>query len=178
MAARDRIRRVSWLLQGICTLLAVALPPLALGFWLTFDAWAPGQPPFDRWAPLPHPMPPASLAVAGLGAAIPLGLMVFALVRLRRLFRLYARNRIFEAENSRCLRHFGQALLALGVVQPLAGGLVSVGLTLTKPEGQRVLEISVDGKDVMLALIGGLILVIAWVMEEGRRLQEDSALIV
>ena len=51
-------------------------------------------------------------------------------------------------------------------------------LTLNRGPGQRLLVIGLDGGDLSGIFVGIVILIIAWVMDEARKIQEDQALII
>ena len=52
--------------------------------------------------------------------------------------------------------------------------LLSVALTLHNPPGQRIFTLDIGSPDLTALLLGNILAVIAWVMEEGRKLQEDQ----
>jgi hypothetical protein len=56
--------------------------------------------------------------------------------------------------------------------------LLGIALTLDNPPGKRLLVIGLDGGDFTGVFVGLVILIIAWVMEEGRKIREDQALII
>jgi hypothetical protein len=90
-----------------------------------------------------------------------------------RLFKLYSRANFFTAEVVGSLRRIGLMFFFVTVV-----GVLSVGLL---PHHRTSLseEISICIGDAGNGLFFGfLILFIAWVMDEGRRIQEDLALTV
>jgi hypothetical protein len=56
--------------------------------------------------------------------------------------------------------------------------LLSVVLTLPNPPGHRVVTLGLYSADFTAIFVGIVILFIAWVMDEARKLQEDQALII
>lgn len=52
--------------------------------------------------------------------------------------------------------------------------LLGVALTLHHPPGQRILVVGVGSPDLTILLIGSILAIISWVMDEGRKLQEDQ----
>ena len=91
-----------------------------------------------------------------------------------RLFRLYEQGQIFRDSNVRCFRNLSRVLIwwfAAGIVQK---SLLSIALTLHNPPGQRIITVELGSPDLTALLLGAILAVIAWVMEEGRKLQEDQ----
>lgn len=165
----QRIKRVSRLVRALCT---------AAGVWATFEHWATAVPMVARFGPFPEPMPALPLVLAFCATMVPGGVSMLALVRLRRLFGLYAEGLIFTAENARSLRGFAAWVIALAVARPLSSGLVSGALTSANPQGQRAIAIDLSSADLATLFVGLVFLVIAWVLDEGRALADDNAQIV
>ena len=178
MGNLDRIRRVSRALRVYCTVAIALTPPGLAALWVTFDAWAPGLPAVTRYGPFPTPMPAGTLLLAFAVTMLPGGVAMWGFGRLRRLFGLYAVGTIFAAENARCLRGFAVSVIVLALLEPVARALLSVVLSMHNPPGQRVLELSIGWSQVPTLFLGLVLLVIAWIMDEGRVMAEDQAQIV
>jgi hypothetical protein len=124
---------------------------------------------------LPRPPPPyipvSSLPLLQRLAHLPVGLIDFAPVLaiflgLRRLFGLYAKGVVFGAENARCFRWIGMALIANAV----APGLGVLFLTS--------LHMAVDhqwmhASSLQELVLGAIVYVIALVMQVGHELEEE-----
>lgn len=173
-----RVTRISRLMWILCTLATFAIPTMLAAMWMTFDLWAAGHPELAGIQPVQDPMPTPVLAAGFLISMLPGGIAMFAAWRLRALFSLYAEGRIFTADNSRCLKHFAMAVMAIAVVKPVATALLSVVLTLANPPGERMMMLRFGSPELTILFIGGVFLIIAWVMEEGRTMAEDQAQIV
>jgi hypothetical protein len=89
------------------------------------------------------------------------GLLVFCYVALYRLFRLYERGILFSARNVLYIRLLGYYLIfdgfALFQLESLSHQMT---LTFTQP------------------FIGLMIIFVAWIMDEGRKIQEEQELTV
>jgi predicted small integral membrane protein len=93
---------------------------------------------------------------------------------LINLFGLYADGKLFNRENVHQIRQIGiiillfPALWVLGLIIP--GFLPAEGLSRTAMTG---------GQDPFAELIvGGIIIVLAWIMDVGRELREEQDLVV
>ncbi|MBE0586358.1 MAG: DUF2975 domain-containing protein, partial [Desulfofustis sp.] len=107
------------------------------------------------------------------GAVVMYGLWV-----LVRLFKLYQAGIFFQAENVRCFRNLSRSLVLWALAGVLVTPLLSVVLTMNNPPGQRVVEISLQSADLTALVVGGMLGVIAAVMEDGERLREEVDLTV
>jgi len=101
-----------------------------------------------------------TLPVFLIGAA-QLCLGGFGLILLSRLFALYERGEFFKNGNIRCFKFLG---------------LIIAGIWLT----QTILELmahqnNIEGSGLVY---GGMVVFIAWIMDEGRKIQEEQELTV
>ena len=109
---------------------------------------------------------------------LPTGVAMWGAFHLMRLFRYYEQGLIFKLVNVQCFKKLSRVLIwwfAAGIVHR---SLLGVALTLHNPPGQRVLAVDLGAPDLTALLLGIILAVIAWVMEEGRRLQKDQELTV
>lgn len=93
--------------------------------------------------------------------AVRLGLIAFGFIALNRLFKLYERGVFFAKGNISCLKIQGWVMVGCGLIQ-------------------NVLQLFWAHKNISLdrLVVGLLILLIAWVMDEGRKLQEEQELTI
>ena len=93
--------------------------------------------------------------------AVRLGLIAYGIIALNRLFKLYERGIIFAKENVRCVNAQGWSMAGCGLIQ-------------------IALQLFWAHKNFSLYRlgIGLLILLIAWIMDEGRKIQEEQELTV
>jgi len=113
-----------------------------------------------------------------LACMIPLSVLFYALHQAYELFDSYRLGKVFPDDAPARLRRIGLCMLALAILRPLTGALLSVILTAAAPAGQRMLTLGISIDDYMIALFGGLILAIAYVMTEAARVAADNRLIV
>ncbi|ACL06561.1 conserved hypothetical protein [Desulfatibacillum aliphaticivorans] len=180
----EKIVRVSRTLSGLFLVLLAAVPFLYGLFWLFFNhlmqfdglgafqglacAGVPFQPPVPGWSRL-----------LGFAASLPaLCVDLYVLNRLRMLFGLYAQGIIFGAGNVRCIRVLGIALLVKQALNPVVQAMTSVALTLPNPPGQRVLQVGFSDANFTALIIGVMVIVVAWIMDEGRKIQEEQSLTI
>ncbi|MBX7200921.1 MAG: DUF2975 domain-containing protein [Rhodospirillaceae bacterium] len=122
----------------------------------------------------------AALSGPAMAAAI-LALLVisvpalYGLWELKRLFEGYLAGDVFTVGAARRLHRCGFAVLISAAKTAVGGVLLSLAVSIDLPAGHRVLTVGLSSDDVGLLLIGGILLVIARVMEEAARLAEENA---
>jgi len=106
---------------------------------------------------------------------LPLAVTLCGLWNVRMLFGCYARGEVFSPAPAAFIRNLGLVMLAsvgVSLLMPIAGSLL---LTYDNPAGSRQLSIGVSSDTYMLVLLGGLFLVIGWVMREAARISEENS---
>lgn len=121
---------------------------------------------------------PALRFLAATVAALPFLLVLYGLWQIRELFRLFGERRYFSVDGSKRLLRFGAALLLAAPAGIVTRSIVSVLLTMNNPAGSRQLVVQMGSNDYFLVVIGGLLLVVGWVMREAARMQHELQQIV
>jgi len=188
-----RIQKMSTFFFYFFTFLLIASPISTILFWLFLNKipFAILEPYFGfgvSWKvaggdviqikdKLPMCLTHRLIALMGtLFSHIPL---YFGYAALRRLFGLYRLKIIFSGDNVRCYRMLGLLMIgASGFFMPLGEGITTMALTLGNPPGQRVFSIGFGSPGIEMILVGFIIIVISWIMEEGRKIEEDRTLTV
>jgi hypothetical protein len=124
------------------------------------------------------PLPVSGRLMGFAVAMVPTGVAMFGAFFLMRLFQLYEHGHIFQASNVRCFKILSRVLIWWFAVAIVTRTLLGVVLTIHHPPGQRILSITLGSPDLTVLLIGCILAVIAWVMEEGRTLQEEQELTI
>lgn len=115
----------------------------------------------------------------GLGVSlIPLGATMLCLWWLVRLFSLFSAGEIFTGNTVRYIRRTGWTMLAGVVLMPIHEVLLTLVLTMHNPPGERLISISLESGDIRDLLIAGIIILVSWIMDEGRKLRETDELTV
>lgn len=108
---------------------------------------------------------------------LPLGVAMFALHQLITVFKNYEKGQIFCLENAKCYRKLGFSFFAWVISGLITQPLLSLALTLANPPGEhlRMITLSFNGGDFATLLVGGIVIIISWVMMEGHKLAEEQA---
>lgn len=178
MKNTQRITAVSRKLRFVCTGSIVCLPVLCGVFWALFNRIYALVPMIPLPVRVDHDLPALTRFLAFLCDLLPLGVIIYALMRLKTLFLLYERGSIFTEENVQCFRSLGRALILWVGCDIVNRTLLGIVLTLDNPPGKRLLVIGLDGGDFTGTFVGIAVLTISWVMDEARKMQEEQALII
>jgi hypothetical protein len=177
-AAEDRlarVRRISRFGNGLCIVLMIGTClVLCIATW---GAFALPDATCDFGA---GPVPCAMLSVSARALTFALltvgaGLFLKALFHLMRLFNNYSRGEIFTGESVGQIRRIGTTLFVLGACQ-----IVVLVATLALVSARQIAW--PEHRPIPLPftafVAGGLIMLIAWVMEIGADLREENELTV
>ncbi|MGD9834772.1 MAG: DUF2975 domain-containing protein [Piscinibacter sp.] len=165
--------RVVLVVRALCVLGMLTLVAVPIWFWLSPD----------NVLALGPQMSGVSGAIAvddrarALGAAVsllPVGIGLYALWQLWKLFAEYGAGRVFGRVALARLKRFAWALLAAASLAPLVRAAMSVVLTLGNPPGQRQLVIGFSWDDYLSVLLAVVLIAIATVMAEAVRLAEEN----
>jgi hypothetical protein len=174
----QRLMAVSRKIRLTCKWLIFCLPVLCALYWTFFNR-------IYHMGPLPplpvrvdHDLPGLTRFLAFVVDLIPMGVIIYGLGKLEGLFGLYEKGRIFTAQNVAYFRSLGRTLIVWVGFDVVRNSLLSMVLTLDNPPGQRVITVGLGSADFTAIFVGIVVLIISWVMDEGRKIQEDQALIV
>ncbi len=172
---RQRIRKISRLMRRLLLLTVVVLATANCAVWLVPE-WLANT----VVAQLPiRPDVPVNLGgwVRSAGFVlswVPLGVLIYAMLRTRGLFAEYAQGRLFSTAAAERLKSTARAVLLLAVFSPLMPTVFVLLFTFENPQGQRLLYLGADSTDVMTAIVGGLLFAIALVMGEAAKVAAEN----
>jgi hypothetical protein len=169
-----KIARLSYILKQLASLAMIVLPLYLISYWM-LDGLPSMVPDLGDIAFSKSQLSPLARWCGLLVMAIPVVTALLALRYLRRLFCLYEKMEIFSRRCVKCIRRFGWTLLIGQLLYPLYCALMSLVLTSANPPGERAVVISVGLTQLGLMAAAGMILLISWVMEEGKKLQDEQA---
>lgn len=175
----DSTSNLSWLsrlMAGFSAIGVVILPLLVAATflfpdktgWLMFDVNHLGA-AINTGVPLPY----------RIGALIcemaPTAFTLWALWSLRQLFLKYATGEVFSAAALRYLNNVAVALFASVVVGFAMQAPISFLLTWPLGRGHAEISLTFGSGDVATLFMAGVVLVIARVMVEARRIADENA---
>ncbi len=122
---------------------------------------------------------PWSTRLLGLGVAmIPTGIGMLSLWWLFRLFSCFSAGEIFTRNTVKYIRRTGWTVLIGAGITPIYEALMTIVLTIHNPPGERLVAITFDSANFEEIVIGGVVIVVSWIMDEGRKLRETEELTV
>ncbi len=169
-----KIRRVSSIMSVLCVIGMIGLPlSLAIG-WSSPEIFSNSLPGFENpWNAFAS-LSPTERVLGFLVSMIPAGVMIFGLAGLRHLFRLYEAGDIFSVGSARYLKRFAISVMLQAILRPLAGTLHTVIFTFNNAPGEKMLAVSFGDGEFAAVLLGGLLLVIGWIIGEGAKIAAEN----
>jgi len=170
----NHIQRTSRRYRILFNILIVGVPVIDLLYWTFFNHLPDGLVatlPVARTVELSA----GALMLAFLVSLLPVGAAMYGLLTLRSLFGLYEKAIIFSAENVKYFRRLGYALIAWVLANALFTPLISTIITFSNAPGERMVVAQLGVFDVSTLLIGCVILLVSWVMDEGRKIEDEQA---
>jgi Protein of unknown function (DUF2975) len=174
-AASSRLVRLSRIMMWLTTIGIVLILGLSAlsGFipnWTRSIALAKlGQ------AGIALPITPLGQALGGIVLAVPVGVMLYGLFAVRRMFAAFARGEVFTVEAVRNLQIFAATVFAQGPLGPLTAAGLSAALSVGNPPGDRAIMIAFSTNDYFALIVGGVLFAAATIMREAARLAEENA---
>lgn len=180
MGNLPKIQKFSKTLHLLLSVLLVVIPFIDVLYWscinhlperlITVNVRAEPLIPYDL---------SAQWRVAGfLASLFPLAALLYGILNLRKLFSYYGQGRIFSLEHVSIFRNTAKALLLWVFFSILYEGVKSILFSLGAGPGNRVVTLGVSSSEVMILVVGSIVWIIAWVMDEGRLLNEECELTV
>jgi Protein of unknown function (DUF2975) len=119
---------------------------------------------------------PVFFRLAALGCEfVPVAFTMWALWSLWRLFLLYADGEVFSAGAFDALNHVAWALFGGVIANFVMQAPISFVLTYALGKGHRYISLGFGSGDVATLFMAGVVLVIARVMAEARRVADENA---
>jgi len=182
METRSKLTGISSKLYLVFSMFLILIPTGTAAFWIFYNDLPQTLVSVSSGLPGDFPVP---LVLDGtqrllgfLISLLPLATEVFAIVTIMRLLKLYKEANIFSSVHVLLFKRLGQTLICYaitGIFQTTGLGLV---MTMNNPPGQRMLTLTMGSDEISLFVIAAIVLMLAWVMDEGRKQAEEQALIV
>ena len=180
MNNQAKIMKISTVLHWLVTVLLLAVPIYYVLYWALIN----NLPETLIHVNSPH-VPLVSnnlstkLQVLGfISCVLPLGALIYGLANVRKLFSLYRAGVIFSFEHVSIFKKVSRALVAWVFLSIMYESAKSVIFSIGNPPGQRVLQVGFGSAEMTTLIVAGITFAIAWVMDEGRILDEDNKLTV
>lgn len=94
--------------------------------------------------------------------------------QIRQLFDHFSRTDFFSPRTLSRIVSLGWWLLVIGVYDLVSDPIGSIIATIDLPAGEKVLEISFDGGELLFLIFGTLMILFGWVMREAAIIDEEN----
>jgi len=185
MDTKSKIFKLSRFLKTASLAIVFALPLFTAGWWITngytfMGDFASCLQPFPSMKGMkPVAELSAFLKLCGFFTTmIPTAFNMLTFFFLARLFKLYETFEFFSFRCVRCIRNLGITILTCQIVYPFYFALLSLALTISNPPGERMIAVSLGSEQIYLMIVAGAIILASWIMDEGRKLQEEQESVI
>ena len=182
MKARSKIEKISSKLYVVFSVFLITVPVITVLFWLFYNEMPENLVAVSTGLPSDFPIPATldgTQQILGFVVSLlQLSANLLAIVTIMRLLKLYRVGQIFSATHVMYFKRLGYLLIfydIAGIIQTTALGFV---MTMNNPPGQRMLTIGMSSDDITLFVVAAIVLMLSWVMDEGRRQAEEQALTI
>jgi len=169
-----RIQRVSRKFRLLFTFLMYCIPIVTLLYWLLFNYL-----PIGLTTELPvvvnQALPLQTLILAFIVSLIPASVAIYGAINLKELFKLYEKAIVFSEQNVKCFRRLGYTLIFWVVANLIFVMLISTVLTFNNLPGERMMVAQFRISDFGTLIIGAVVVLVSWVMNEASKLEDEQA---
>lgn len=113
--------------------------------------------------------------LAALVLAVPVGVSLYGLLAVRRLFADFARGDLVSERAARQLQIFAATVLLQAPLSPLVSAGLSAALSLDRAPGNRAIVVGFSSSDGFALIVGGVLLAAVTVMREAARIADENA---
>ena len=174
----EKIQRQARALERVCLVAAAAVVPLTALYWAAFNLLPADMTREAAMLAVAAELPGWVRGLCFLAALVPGVALMVTLSRLRHLFALYREGRIFTQANVTCFQSVARALFIWAIGSILYTPLHGLAVTAANPPGRHMLTLGIGSTELALLFVATLAVIIARVMDEARRLDEEAALTV
>ncbi len=160
--------------QSIFNFLALSIPFVIPIYWLLFNYLPTGLTTQLLPVPVDSPLSVTILFFCFLISLIPAISVMLGVIILKKLFKLYGKAIIFSKENTVYILRFGYSLIAWVAAKVVFIALISIVLTLQNQFGEQMMIFQVDISDIVLLIVGAVVILISWVMNEATIINEQQ----
>ena len=175
-----KIKKFSKSLHLLLSLILVIIPVYYVFYW-AFVNYLP-EPLINvniHSAPLSPNVLPVKLQIIGfITSLLPLSALIYVILNIRKLFSFYKEGEIFSFEHVSLFKKTAKALVLWVILSIFYESAKSVIFSVGNPPGSRVLKVGLSSAEITTLVVGGIVFIIAWVMDEGRILNEEKELTV
>ena len=175
----SKVKRISKYFYYVFSFMLVAIPLYYILYWVLINHLPDTLISVNHSKSLiPNELPIKFQAIGLLVALLPLSALTYVIFDVRKLFGFYREGVMFSLDHVIIFKNTAKALLWWVLFSIIYESAKSVLFTAGNPPGDRLLEVGFSSGEFTTLMVGGIVFVIAWVMDEGRILIEENELII
>ncbi len=175
-----KIKKISKNFHLLLSFLLVVIPLYYILYWAFINYWPETfiTVNTDATPLIPNKLPIKLQVLGFLACLLPLSALSFGLLNIRKLFSFYKEGAIFSLAHVALFKNTSKALILWVVFSILYESAKSIIFSVGNPPGSRVLQVGFSSAEITTLMVGAIVFVISWVMDEGRLLSEERELTV
>jgi hypothetical protein len=174
----SRIQSISRAFQWFLVCWCICTPILYGGYWILYNSLPHSIISHNFPIPLPQELSLKLRCAALASSFLPVSVQMMGLWLLIRLFRLYANGSIFTPEHVTYFRRLGYVLLVWTFSGILNHSFLTMIFSLATSPHSLTVSLGLSSTDLTALVVGGIVVMISWIMEEGRKLQDEQTLFI
>lgn len=180
----ERIQKWSRYIRILFQWVIIVIPIVTLVDWVIFDAAEIRMLQTFKFLEganimIPETIPYSTRWISFIIAMIPRGILMFIFYHLVKLFKLYEIGYIFTMDNIRHIKICAYATLVWLIAHFFEYILLILALTINNPKGSRYLSVRFGTAcDFYSIIISIVIIIIAHVMDEARKIKNENELTI
>jgi len=180
MENMSKIKTVSKVFYILLTGILIAVPLYDIIYWIFINSLSQSFININV-EPVPESQYVLSLKLQIIGfisSLLPLSALMYGLIYTRKLFSFFKDGIVFSLEQVVLFKKISKALVLWIIFSIIYEGIKSVIFSFHNPVGERVLSLSLSSSQMGILFISIIILVVAWIMDEGRVINEEQKLTI
>ena len=182
MENKSKIQRISSRLYVVFFAFAVLMPMLTAGYWIFFNElpenMISASLKMQSSLPIPDELLLSQRMLCLMVSLFPLAIKLAAVFTIMRLLKLYRAGQFFSGSHVQCFKRLGRILIYYTVAGVVESTAIVLVMTMNNPSGQKMLSIGFSSDDLTLLVVAAIVLMISWIMDEGRKMAEENELTV
>ncbi len=125
-----------------------------------------------------YQLPIEMQTIGFISSLLPLTVLVYILLNLRKLFYFYKDGIIFSFEHVILLKKIAKLLSIWVILSIVYESAKSVLFSFGNPVGERVVSVGFGSEELTVIIVSAFVYIIAWIMDEGRVLAEENQMTI
>ncbi len=175
-----RVKIISnWIYRTLSIGIAI-VPIYYMSYWYFINRIAYPLVTVNTSSPLiaPHELSITIQAAGFISSLLPLTVLIYVLLNLRKIFLFYKEGIVFSFEHVVLFKKTAKLLAIWVFLTVVYEAIKSVLFSLGNPVGERVLSVEFGSEELTVIVVAAFVYVIAWVMDEGRVLADENKMTI